>query len=173
MKNEEKLNVIIKIVCDWHEIPFDFVQRKTREMTYTLPRQKVHFLARKNTKMSNTMIGQYVGLRDNATVINSCKRIQERIDSYSSFAVHMSELQDKIDEIIITPITIHELKKKVKGIIYDVYLEDCRIFANVRDQQLKLIAKTYPKNDFDIHIFNDGILIEGTTIKTIYDYGIS
>ena len=34
------------------------------------------------------------------------------------------------------------------------------------------IAKDLP-NDFDIHIFNDGILIEETTIKTIYDYGIS
>ncbi len=71
------LNQIVDTVCEYYRESRSLVLSKTRKQPAMRHRQIIHFLARKYTKLSLSVIGRLVGNANYATTIHSVKTIQE------------------------------------------------------------------------------------------------
>ena len=90
----EKPNIlkIQKVVADAYRISVDDLKSKKRSAVVTGPRHIAMFLSRELLNESYERIGLEFGGRDHSTVMTSCTKIKEELDSNL-------ELKNKIDEI--------------------------------------------------------------------------
>lgn len=78
--NRRQINfeLILEHVCSYYNIDPDALFTKSRKREISDARQMLMYLAKKLTKMPFTAIGSRIG-RNYATVIYSCKNIEERL----------------------------------------------------------------------------------------------
>ena len=79
------ISVIAKAVADKYEISTKIIDKVCRERDVVLPRQIVHKLAHEFTSCTLFVIGSEVGGKCHATVLNSCKAINNLIDTEKNF----------------------------------------------------------------------------------------
>ena len=88
-KKEEKrkltLPQIMEMVCDKMKITPEYLTMKTREQSIVLPRQMCHYMGAKHSGRSLATIGFYFGGKNHATVLNSVRKINDRLDTDRQF----------------------------------------------------------------------------------------
>lgn len=79
------LEQILKMVCKKTGLTHDQIRTKTRFQNILIPRQVCHYLGQKRTTKNLSEVGLFFGNNDHATVLNSCKKIQNLIDTEKEF----------------------------------------------------------------------------------------
>ena len=87
---------IQKIVCDYYGIKVQDVKAKKRTKELTAPRQVAMYISKKLTDLSLGDIGSAFGGKNHATVIYSCKQVEEKIKSDDGFNRVIEQLVNKI-----------------------------------------------------------------------------
>lgn len=88
MKPIEK---ITRIVAKFYGLEYWEIFKVSRKEHYLKPRQVAQYLIKAHTKLSYQRIGNFFK-QDHLTVINSEKKVQERIDTYSQMRNDMYEI---------------------------------------------------------------------------------
>jgi chromosomal replication initiator protein len=88
-------NVITK-VCKHFEVESSSLNTKSRKREVVMVRQIAMYLAKKYTDSSNSMIGQYIGHRDHATVIHACKTIKSQVEVNKGFKEEVETIEAEL-----------------------------------------------------------------------------
>lgn len=88
---------IIKIVSEHMNISEDDIRSKKRSQDIATARQIVMYLCREYTVLALKSIGNAVGGKDHATVLNGIKRIEEKMNEDSSFKASVETIIKKLD----------------------------------------------------------------------------
>lgn len=94
-QKEITLDTIIGTVCHYLSISPERLNSSERTREIAQARQIAMFLAKKHTKSPLTQIGAAIGNRNHATVLHSCKTVQNMIDTDKSFRTQLEDI-DKI-----------------------------------------------------------------------------
>jgi chromosomal replication initiator protein len=95
-ERKQGIDYIQKVICDYFHIPSSDIQKNTRNRECTLPRQIVHYFAKKYTIKSLSSIGKEIGDKDHATVLHSCKTVNNLIDTDKQFRAQIEEIERRI-----------------------------------------------------------------------------
>lgn len=90
-------DLIIKIVSDHMNISEDDIRSKKRSQDIATARQIVMYLCREYTVLALKSIGNAVGGKDHATVINGIKRIEEKLNEDPAFKASMDTIIKKLN----------------------------------------------------------------------------
>lgn len=95
--NRKQINfeLILEHVCDYYKIDSDNLFTKSRKRQVSDARQMLMFLAKKLTNMPFTAIGSRID-RNYATVIYSCKNIEERLSLEKQLREDVSAIESAI-----------------------------------------------------------------------------
>jgi len=80
-----KLENIMDSVCKKTKLTPEYLTMESRVPSIIIPRQVCHYMASKRSKHTSSEIGRYFGGKDHATVLNSVKKIQNRLDTDKTF----------------------------------------------------------------------------------------
>ena len=113
------LEKIRKVVCNYFEVPEDYIDVKTNKREVSEKRQICHYFSneyRLKNKRETTLfkIGAYFGGKDHATVLHSHKHIKNLIDSDKTMRVqiaYMSKMLKYSNHKIQTRSIVKRLKK--------------------------------------------------------------
>jgi len=96
--SRRKINtdVILKKVSNEFCIPISSIHLRTRKREIVEPRQIAHYLARKYTMLSCEDIGEKIGGVDHATVLHSCKTVNNLIDTDKHFRNKINKIETKL-----------------------------------------------------------------------------
>jgi len=153
----EELEIIHETVYDYYDIPYEFIDKKYRKKELVRARQICHYFAKKITFYSYSEIGANLGKRDHATVLHSCKTIDNLMFRNEKFTNEISELRNLIGLKLSDG-------SKVKFL---VYLIGFPLSAKINMGLLKKVRKMYPDANFRVDILVDGKIEETTTIDVI------
>ena len=92
-QREITLDNIIDVVCNYLDIPLDRFNSTERTREIAQARQIAMFLAKRHTKAPLTQIGSAIGGRNHATVLHSCKTVQNMIDTDKSFRAQLEDIE--------------------------------------------------------------------------------
>ncbi len=92
-KKEITIDYIKDIVCDFYKIKQEQFLSKTREREVALARQVAMFIAKEYTSLSLKCIGNAIGGRSHATVVHSCKTIDNLIETDKDFKNQIDQLK--------------------------------------------------------------------------------
>lgn len=95
VKTERKpvtVDLILERVCEYFNVKQEDIFTSSRKQAIVQVRQIAMYLAQKYTKLSSARIGLLIGKRNHATVLHSCKIVEDRIRVDKAF-------KGKIDEI--------------------------------------------------------------------------
>ncbi|MCH5334575.1 MAG: chromosomal replication initiator protein DnaA [Alistipes sp.] len=92
-RKEITLESIIDTVCGNLSIPLDRFNSTERTREIAQARQIAMFLAKRHTKAPLTQIGSAIGGRNHATVLHSCKTVQNMIDTDKSFRAQVEDIE--------------------------------------------------------------------------------
>ena len=92
-QKEITLETIIDIVCNYLDIPLERFNSTERTREIAQARQIAMFLAKRHTKAPLTQIGAAIGGRNHATVLHSCKTVQNMIDTDKSFRAQLEDIE--------------------------------------------------------------------------------
>ncbi len=95
-KREISIDYIQKVVCDYFEMPVDVLRSKTRKREVVQARQIAMYFAKTLTKSSLTSIGTSIGGKDHATVLHSCKTVNNLIETDKRFRSFIDEIEKKL-----------------------------------------------------------------------------
>lgn len=90
-------DLIIKVVSEHMDISEEDIRSKKRSQDIATARQVVMYLCRELTVLSLKSIGNAVGGKDHATVINGIKRIEEKINEDPSFKISTDAIIKKLN----------------------------------------------------------------------------
>ncbi len=76
---------IVAVVCEHMNISENDIKSKKRSQDIATARQIIMYLLRKYTLLSLKSVGNTVGGRDHTTVMNGCKRVEEKYNNEESF----------------------------------------------------------------------------------------
>ena len=96
--DKQKLEVIMFITAAVFNVDKEQIKSRSRVKELRLPRQVVHFLAKKLTDLTLKQIGREVGGLDHATVINSVKAITRDVGEVKGKPVNL-ELREAVATI--------------------------------------------------------------------------
>jgi hypothetical protein len=85
-------------ILDSYHITNEQLEIVSRKREIVTPRQIGHFVAWKMTKETLSSIGFFFGKKDHATVLNSVKKIQNRLDTEKDFVIFYNSLMVKVKE---------------------------------------------------------------------------
>ena len=88
---------IQRIVAEQYQVRVIDLKSKNRSQIFTLPRQIAMYLSRDLTSASTTEIGRRFGGKDHSTVIHSTNKIQEMINTDSSFSSTVQRLKESVE----------------------------------------------------------------------------
>lgn len=91
---------ITDIVCDYFNMPVDYIRSKTRKREVVQARQIAMFFSKSLTKLSLTSIGSQIGQKDHATVLHACKTVNNLIDTDKQFRNEINEINKRIGNFI-------------------------------------------------------------------------
>ena len=97
VKLDEKpltIDDILERVCSHFNVTVSAVNSRSRKQELVMARQLSMYLAQKYTKMPASRIGLLVGGRDHSTVIHSCARVEERIQTDSMFSNEVTSIEN-------------------------------------------------------------------------------
>lgn len=84
---------ILKIVCDYTGICLEDILSQSRKQPIVQARQIAMYLASKHTKMSYARIGVIIGNRNHATVLHSCRTVEDCIHIDKAFKAKVEEIE--------------------------------------------------------------------------------
>ncbi len=90
-------DLIVKVVSEHMNISEEDIRSKKRSQDIATARQIVMYLCREYTVLALKSIGNAVGGKDHATVINGIKRIEEKIISDPSFKASIDTIVKKLN----------------------------------------------------------------------------
>jgi chromosomal replication initiator protein len=93
---EPSLDYIKQVVCEYFNIPVDYLDLKTNKRDFVEPRQAAHFIARKMTTNSLSIIGQKIGNKDHATILHSCKTISNLMETDKQFRHKIELIENRL-----------------------------------------------------------------------------
>ncbi|MCR5179933.1 MAG: chromosomal replication initiator protein DnaA [Bacteroidaceae bacterium] len=89
---------ILNQTCAFFNIDTSDVLSNSRKANVVAARQIAMYLVQKHTRLSTTKIGMAIGGRNHATVIHSCKCVEQRIGTDHAFSEQIGELEAKLME---------------------------------------------------------------------------
>ncbi|MBN2668329.1 MAG: chromosomal replication initiator protein DnaA [Bacteroidales bacterium] len=95
-KREISIDYIQKVVCDYFDMPVDVLKSKTRKREIVQARQIAMYFAKTMTKSSLTSIGSQIGGKDHATVLHSCKTVNNLLETDKRFKLYIDEIEKKL-----------------------------------------------------------------------------
>ncbi len=95
-KREISIDYIQKVVCDYFDMQVEILRSKTRKREIVQARQIAMYFAKTMTKTSLTSIGSQIGGKDHATVLHSCKTVNNLIETDKRFRVYIDEIEKKL-----------------------------------------------------------------------------
>ena len=97
-KDKKKVNVgyICDIVCEHYSLSAETLNSKSRKAEVAQARQIAMYLSRKHTSQSLDSIATTIGGRTHATVIHSCKLIENLIKQDKHLLQDIQILEEKI-----------------------------------------------------------------------------
>ena len=95
-KREISIDYIQKVVCDYFDMTVEQLRSTTRKREIVQARQIAMYFAKTMTKTSLTSIGSQIGGKDHATVLHSCKTVNNLIDTDKRFKVYIDEIEKKL-----------------------------------------------------------------------------
>ncbi|MDR0420064.1 MAG: chromosomal replication initiator protein DnaA [Prevotellaceae bacterium] len=95
-KREISIDKIKRTVCDYFGLSLDAIYSKVRKREIVQARQIAMFFARNLTKHSLAQIGAEVGGKDHATVLHSCKTVEDLYETDKTYKQHVIEIEKRI-----------------------------------------------------------------------------
>lgn len=96
-KMRKTFETIERIVCGYYNVTPDQINKKTRKREIVIARQLCHYFSKDGDLGSLSTIGKKFGRKDHATVIHSCKTINNLKETNKSFLREFNEIKEKID----------------------------------------------------------------------------
>ena len=87
------IDQIIDTACGYFNVKREDIFTKSRKQAIVQVRQVAMYLAQKYTKLSSARIGALVGNRNHATVLHSCKMVEDRLHVDKTFKAKMEEIE--------------------------------------------------------------------------------
>jgi len=112
----QRYDLIKDIVCAKYDVDYEQLKTDSRAPQIRLPRQVIHYLAKNLTTLTLEEIASKTK-KDHATVINSCKKIENAITPLKNGYVQDLQLRD----------TISTIQRAVKS-----HYEGCKV-SNLKD----------------------------------------
>lgn len=95
-QKEISINDIQQIVSNFFSISVEQMNSRSRKRDIVQARQIAMYFAKKYTPFSLTMIGQLIGNKDHATVLHSCKTVNDLLETDIKFKKYIDEIDKKI-----------------------------------------------------------------------------
>lgn len=92
------LDYIIAVVCRHFRISVVSLRKRSREIRLACPRQVIMYFAKQMTDHSLLEIGMRVGLKNHATVIHACKKIESLMNTDEKLKASIDAIKKEIDE---------------------------------------------------------------------------
>ena len=92
--------MIKKIVCEYFGVTEAEMMLKTRKVEFCRPRQVCMYFYKNYTKYSLSKIALLIGEKDHATVLHSCKVVNNLIDTEKIFALKIDAIDNQIKKAI-------------------------------------------------------------------------
>lgn len=96
VKMEKKpitIELILEKTCEYFNIKQEDIFTASRKQSIVQVRQIAMYLAQKYTKISSARIGVLIGNRNHATVLHSCKVVEDRIQVDKTFKNKLEEIE--------------------------------------------------------------------------------
>jgi chromosomal replication initiator protein len=95
-KREISIEKIKRTVCDYFGLSLDAIYSKVRKREIVQARQIAMYFARNMTKHSLVQIGSEIGGKDHATVLHSCKTVEDLYETDKTYRQHIMEIEKRI-----------------------------------------------------------------------------
>ena len=96
--NEAKAKKIINLISEFEKMGVDTILKRTRDRDIKLVRQTCQFFIKKYTTMTLKDIGKFTGGYDHATIIHSCKVVEDECVFYATFSSKINAIDTMIRE---------------------------------------------------------------------------
>jgi chromosomal replication initiator protein len=97
VQNKEiSIDLIQIIICKYFNISVEQLHSNVRKREIVQPRQIAHSLCMSLTKSSLATVGQEIGKKDHATVLNSCRTVKNLCDTESKFRSQYEEIEKRL-----------------------------------------------------------------------------
>lgn len=96
---EVSIDEIQKVVADFFKISIEEMNSRSRKRDIVQARQIAMYFAKKYTPFSLTMIGQHIGNKDHATVLHSCKIVNDLLETDKKFRQYIEDMDKKIQSL--------------------------------------------------------------------------
>ena len=93
---EISIEYIQKVVCDYFAITIDKINANTRKREIVQARQFCMYFAKKYTKMPLSTIGKFCGDKDHATVLHSCRVIENLLETDKKIRSYSEDIEKKL-----------------------------------------------------------------------------
>jgi chromosomal replication initiator protein len=96
VKNEKKaitIDHILETTCKFFDVKQEDIFTSSLKQNIVQVRQIAMFLSQKYTNHSYARIGAQIGKRNHATVLHSCKQVEDRMQVDKSFKAKIEELE--------------------------------------------------------------------------------
>ncbi len=95
-QHELSVDYIVKVVCDYFNVPAESLYAKTRKREIVQARQIAMYFSKSLTKSSLASIGAQIGKKDHATVLHACKTVTNLKDTDKAFNLSLNEIEKKL-----------------------------------------------------------------------------
>lgn len=115
---EPTLREIANAVNDFFKVERGTIEQDTRKREVVQKRQYAHYFAKKLTKHTLESIGNEIGNRDHATVLNSCRTALSLYETDKIAKAEMDELNKYLQSNLFVTITTEEIVEAIiQGLI--------------------------------------------------------
>ena len=134
---------IENIVCIGEKLPPEYLHAPDRETTVKEARQIIMYLAKTETRLTHALIGGYFG-QDHATSSNSCKRINDLIDTDPLFRAKVRGYTDQVRDIYNQVTKIETVSATLNSLLTGIEIMEARLlsmresFENLKSEINKL-----------------------------------
>ncbi|MEK7612610.1 MAG: chromosomal replication initiator protein DnaA [Patescibacteria group bacterium] len=92
-KKAVSVQEVVKTIASFYGVEENSIYEKTRRKEVVRPRQVIMFLLREDFRISFPTIGEKLGGRDHTTVIHSCEKIKENLQSDSILSQELHQIR--------------------------------------------------------------------------------
>ena len=95
-KKEITVSMIEKTVCEYFHVPTELVRSRSRKADVAQARQLIMYFAKRYTDQSLSAIGELLGGRSHATVLHSCKVVEDQAEVSTAFRSDLNAIESLI-----------------------------------------------------------------------------
>ena len=88
--------MIEKTVCEYFHVPIELVRSRSRKADVAQARQLIMYFAKRYTDQSLSAIGELLGGRSHATVLHSCKVVEDQAEVSTAFRSDLNAIESLI-----------------------------------------------------------------------------